>query len=236
MNYWFIWLIFVPVGVFIFDRTITDAYGDHAVMKMILDFFGLLNMTGNFGYNSTWWFYSCIIVLYLLYPLLHKKLCDNWLLIISLSVLISLCGKIPIISPISNYLLPFVGGIMVARIPTTIFDKLRVSDTIIAFVLLSVVRNFSGMICVIDTLLCLTLAIFLYQVRPQGLVQKFFIQLGKHSQNIFLFHTFIYLYWFNEETYITRNPVIIFLQLTAICYVISIEFIKQKVGFYKLCK
>jgi surface polysaccharide O-acyltransferase-like enzyme len=55
----------------------TDAYGNHAVGKMILDFLGVLNLTGKLGYNPTWWFYSCIIVLYLLYPLLHKKLSNK---------------------------------------------------------------------------------------------------------------------------------------------------------------
>ena len=65
MNYWFIWLLFVPVGVFIFDRTLIDAYGNHCFFKMLLDFLGILNLTGNLGYNPTWWFYSCIILLYL---------------------------------------------------------------------------------------------------------------------------------------------------------------------------
>lgn len=236
LNYWFIWLLFVPIGIFVFGRTMTDAYGNHAVVKMILDFLGVLNLTGALGYNPTWWFYSCIIVLYLLYPLLHKKLSNKWLLILTISVFVSVCGGLPIISPISNYLLPFTTGMLVARIPVSTFDKLTLKDTVIAFILLSVVRNFSGMVCIIDTLLCLTFAVFLYQVQLKGWLQKVFIQLGKHSQNIFLFHTFIYWYWFREETYITRDPIIIFIQLTAVCYLISvaIEFVKQKIGFYKL--
>ena len=151
---------------------------------------------------------------------------------------VSVCGGLPLISPISNYLLPFITGMLVARTSLSIFDKLKITDTIIAFILLSILRNFSGMVAVIDTLLCLTLAVFLYQVKLVGWLRRVFIQLGKHSQNIFLFHTFIFLYWFREETYITRDPVIIFIQLTAVCYVISvaIEFVKQKIGFYKLCK
>lgn len=238
LNYWFIWLLFVPIGIFVFGRTMTDAYGNHAIVKMLLDFFGVLNLTGTLGYNPTWWFYSCIIVLYLLYPLLHKILSYKWLLILTFSVFVSVCGGLPIISPISNYLLPFITGMLVARMPEPTFVTLKLKDTVIAFVLLSVVRNFSGMVCVIDTLLCLTLAVFLYQVQFKGWLQKIFIQLGKHSQNIFLFHTFIFLYWFKEETYITRDPIIIFIQLTTVCYLISvaIEFVKQKIGFYKICK
>lgn len=238
MNYWFIWLLFVPVGVFIFDRTLIDAYGNHCFFKMLLDFLGILNLTGNLGYNPTWWFYSCIILLYLSFPLLHKWITNKWLLLLSLGVIVSRLAGLPIITPISNYLLSFLAGMWVARVPVLIFDRLRVFDAIIAFVLLSVIRNFSNMYCIVDTLLCMTIVVFLYKVKFSNWLETIFVQLGKHSQNIFLFHTFIFLYWFREETYITRNPLIIFIQLTVVCYLISvlIEFVKQKIGFYKICK
>ena len=73
-NYWLIWLIFVPIGVFVFHRTFEDVYGGQIVIKAGLDFLGLLNLTGYLGYNPTWWFYSCIIVLYLAFPWLNKQL------------------------------------------------------------------------------------------------------------------------------------------------------------------
>ena len=110
LNYWFIWLLFVPVGIFIFGRTPTDAYGNHAIIKMILDFWGLLNLTGSYGYNPTWWFYSCIILLYLGFPLLHKWLTNKWHLLLSLAVIVSRLAGLPIITPISSYLLPFLAG------------------------------------------------------------------------------------------------------------------------------
>lgn len=238
LNYWFIWLLFVPVGIFVFGRTPADAYGNHAIIKMILDWFGLLNLTGSLGYNPTWWFYSCIILLYLGFPLLHKWLTNKWHLLLSLAVIVSRLAGLPIITPISSYLLPFLAGMWIARVPASIFDRLSILDTIIAFVLLSIVRNFSNMYFIIDTLLCISIVVFLYKVKFSNWLQTIFIQLGKHSQNIFLFHTFIYLYWFKEETYFTHNSLIIFIQLTVVCYLISvaIEFIKQKIGFYKICK
>lgn len=238
LNYWFIWLLFVPIGIFVFGRTLSDAYGNHAFVKMILDFFGLLNLTGSYGYNPTWWFYSCIILLYLGFPVLHKWLTNKWLLLVSLGIIVSRLEGLPIVTPISNYLLPFLAGMWIARVPASVFDKLSVFDTIITFVLLSVIRNFTYMVCIVDTLLSISIAVFLYKVQLSNWLQTIFIKLGKHSQNIFLFHTFIFLYWFREETYITRNSLIIFIQLTVVCYLISvgIEYIKQKIGFYKLCK
>lgn len=238
LNYWFIWLLFVPVGIFVFGRIPAEVYGKSAIIKMILDFFGLLNLTGGLCYNPTWWFYSCIILLYLGFPLLHQQFTNKWLLFLSIGIIVSPLAGLPIITPISNYLLPFLAGMWVARVSRSIFDRLSVFDMIISFVLLSVIRNFSNMYCIVDTLLCMIIAVFLYKVKFSNWLETIFVQLGKHSQNIFLFHTFIFLYWFREETYITRDPLIIFIQLTAICYLISvvIEFIKQKIGFYKLCK
>lgn len=46
--------------------------------------------------------------------------------------------------------------------------------------------------------------------------------LGRHSMDIFLFHTFIYSHWFKAEIYASRNPVIIFLTLLVVCVIISL--------------
>lgn len=57
--------------------------------------------------------------------------------------------------------------------------------------------------------------------------------LGKHSMNIFLFHTFIYYMWFQDIIYITRNPLVIFLELLTACLLISVflESIKKLIRF-----
>ena len=82
LNYWFIWLCFVPISILVFDRTLVNAYGSHIVPKLVLDFFGLINCLGIYGYNATWWFYSCIIVLYLIFPMLYKLMKYNpWMLL-----------------------------------------------------------------------------------------------------------------------------------------------------------
>ena len=59
--------------------------------------------------------------------------------------------------------------------------------------------------------------------------------LGKHSTNIFMFHTFILLY-FEKQVYYFRNPFLIYINFIIIVIVISIilEFIKKYSGFYKL--
>lgn len=60
--------------------------------------------------------------------------------------------------------------------------------------------------------------------------------LGKHSFNIFLFHTFIYYLYFSFVIYWSRNPIIIFISLLLSCIAISIgiEKLKEYIGFYRL--
>ena len=118
MNYWLIWLIFVPIGVFIIGRSFQDVYGTNIVLKAILDFFGIFYLvTGNMqGYNATWWFCSCIIVLYALFPLLYKYR-SYWLFIIPITIVIAfIAPRIPIIRTCGSYFLVFFCGILLTEI------------------------------------------------------------------------------------------------------------------------
>lgn len=111
LNYWLIWILFVPIGIFVFDITFNKVYGNHPVEKGLLDFLGLLNLTGKYGYNPTWWFYSCISVLYILFPFIYSS-CKNSLaakVILWGSVALIFC-PITYIQPIRYYLLTFILG------------------------------------------------------------------------------------------------------------------------------
>jgi surface polysaccharide O-acyltransferase-like enzyme len=89
INYWLIWLLFVPIGLFFFGRTFPTVYGDNWIFKAITDFFGVFNLVNGHpnGYNATWWFYGLIIVLYLLFPLLWK-LKNYWYIMIPISIIL----------------------------------------------------------------------------------------------------------------------------------------------------
>ena len=236
LNYWFIWLLFVPVGVFVFHRTFEDVYQDHVVVKAGLDFLGLLHLTGLLGYNPTWWFYSCIIVLYLLFPWLNKRFDKSPFLIMTLCFFVAVLDFLPFIQPYGVYLITFGTGMLMARKPE-LFKEISTIECIIALCLLCMMRLISGRLTfIVDTLICIGLAMLLYRVRLPKWLETAMASLGKHSMNIFLFHTFIFYYWFSHWIYITRNPFIIFISLLIPCYLISvlIEFVKEKTGFNKL--
>lgn len=60
--------------------------------------------------------------------------------------------------------------------------------------------------------------------------------LGNHSMNIFLFHTFIYVFYFHDIVYASENPISQYLVLLVLCILISmlIEKIKIVIGFHTL--
>ena len=70
-NYWVVFIIFVPISVFLFHRPLSSAYGEHVnITKRLI--FDMLGVQGFDSYNITWWFNQLILMLYLLFPLLHR--------------------------------------------------------------------------------------------------------------------------------------------------------------------
>lgn len=112
LNYWFIWLIFVPVGIFVFGRSFSDVYDEPKPLYFILDFFGVIRLTGRHGYNPTWWFYSCILLLYFIFPIVNI-IVSKW----PKMIFVLLVGSLAIryvpgvwLRPIEPYLLSFLLG------------------------------------------------------------------------------------------------------------------------------
>lgn len=87
----------------------------------------------------------------------------------------------------------------------------------------------------VDTLVAL-LIILVFKNISLGKLHPLFQFLGRHSFNIFLFHTFLFYLYFQEMIYWSRNPVVIFLTLVFACVGISyvIEMIKSGIHFKKL--
>lgn len=227
LNYWFIWIIFVPVSYFLFDMTFEKTYQHNVSLQLMTDFWGIHNIV--FGstilcYNPTWWFYSCIIILYIFFPLLYKNVDFNVISTILGSIVVSL---IPIshLECIQWYIFAFVLGIMFATHkspPSNLYMPISI------LVLFMIVRNFTKYPIFTDCLISIAF-IQLYRCgiicKPIKRILSF---IGKHSMNIFLFHTFIYYFWFKEYIYSYKNPIVILGILLSICLCIStgLEWIK----------
>lgn len=237
LNYWYIWLLFVPISYFVFGRTFTDAYGENTAIKGVLDFFGLLKMFGVDSYNPTWWFYNCIIILYLLFPLLNKWLLKSTYLLVSVAITCGLLFFIPGVNVISGYMFVFLVGMLMAKMPVQWVNDTKWWHIMIALLMLSVWRL--AKTCpkqIADGLLCAGMALMVYKIKWSRWLGQVMESLGKHSMNMFLTHTFIYRFWFREYIYFTKNPLLIIVSLLITTFLLSvaIEWTKRMIGFHKL--
>lgn len=240
VNYWFIYILFVPFGVFAMGRTFLKVYHGSWV-RPIYDFFGLhYAITQDYyGYNATWWFYSCIIILYFLFPYLYKFK-RYWWTIVTFALLSYLYGWIiPLFHACAIYIPSFVLGMYFAdaqerKIHVNVFHK-----TVILLIMLPTIclmRQHVHFTELWDAVISLTLVFAFIISDIPSVIKRLLAFLGKHSFNIFLFHTFIYAYYFRSYIYWTRNPILIFLTLLLSCLVLSsiIEYLKRKIGINRL--
>lgn len=258
-NFWVIYLLFVPLGVFVFHRTFQEVYGDKLLVGAISDFFGLHKaIIGHpYGYNATWWFLSCIIFLYLFFPFLWKAR-RYWFLMIPFAVMFpTFVQFIPVVgkSGCGAYMLSFVCGMLMVLLRPMYkleqaannnqvcnqlgWERKRFVTKILIFLFFLVAclyRFKSGRAYLWDAAIT-SIGVFLYSmlnIKPAVIKVMTFI--GKHSSNIFMFHTFIYSYYFHNFIYWSRNPLLIILTLLSSCILISmlIEWLKKRLHFYSL--
>lgn len=117
VNYWMMWLLFVPIGFLFFGWTLQGIYGNHAWLKLIVNLTGLQRAFGFHGINPTWWFYSLIILLYLAFPLLHRLDGSRVgaLGLLAASGMYMVMPFCPDVASVKLYLPCFVVGIVMAR-------------------------------------------------------------------------------------------------------------------------
>jgi peptidoglycan/LPS O-acetylase OafA/YrhL len=247
-NYWFVFIISVVLGVYLFGRTLGEAYGDSSniFVRFIVDFLGC----GEFwSYNITWWFNRVILALWLLFPLLY------WLMSCRVASLFALLlfflnpGDILyplnfIAASLPFYVLPFSMGIWLAVHETSIdlFLK-KINPSVlwglsVAVLGLCFFARINDLLVwyTIDAVATLFLALLVVLCNNWFPKQSVLAFLGKHSMNIYLLHTFIFGYFFHDFVYGFNNAFASFIILLSISLLLSmlIEYLKNKLKFYQL--
>lgn len=252
MNYWVVFLITVPLGVFVFGRTLEIAYGADAVVwsSLLSDFFGLNALE---SYNITWWVNRLFLVLWLLFPLLYWSMNSKFVSIWMLILLYYNPGSIlyPLnffASGISTWMISFALGIYLAVNGSALNNILNKINPYVILVVLCVLalaflymRNNCVFYCFLGVkgdpfiVVFLSFAIVsLCRLTKRNL--SFLAFVGKHSMNMYLTHTFIYGYFFRDFIYEFKYPFLIFVMLFVSSLLLSfiLEFVKNKIGLYKL--
>lgn len=234
LNYWLIWLVFVPIGILFFGRTLTAVYGDHVLSKLLINITGFQRVFGFEGYNATWWFMSLILGLYIIYPLIIKHIRNNLNLSLLIAFFIMLLPSIKIfgmefIFVYGSWVFPFVLGIYMSE--KKVFEKVKESTSkmklpilLTLLIFLCLFRRFGRVVADvrIDGFIAIVIILIVYlYISKLKYLSSFLEYIGKKSFDIFLFHTFIYYYYFSDFIYSFSNHIIIFIVLLAICLIIA---------------
>ena len=211
-NYWVIFLLFVPITVLLFGRSLHAAYGESASIPWHL-FLDVLGLQGSHSYNVTWWFNKLIILLYLLFPFIHwgvRKHAGITLLLAFVACLFCWNWAWSEYSEhVLLYVFPFTLGVAWTRIQD------RMTDFAGRFLqhgwLLACVSAVAICACVylrehqilslltgvkMDGIITAFIVLLVIGLRPYtALIRPVFQVFGRHSSNIYLLHTFINAYW-----------------------------------------
>lgn len=249
LQYWPVFFIFVPLGVFVFDIPLLSRYGESRnALKML--FGDIWGYNEYYSYNITWWFNKLILVLYLLSPFLFVGIENKWTCWPILIALLFLSFNPQIVhvkcDGLTLYAASFGAGMFWSCQNDKINTYFSKSPRWLVF-LFSVIgiasfcffreKGYFGLGGArADLFLTLSIAVFTISLRQYEIVKKILTFLGKHSANIYLTHTFILFYWFMPLIYCCSYAPIVFIILIITCIAISlgIEWIKEKIGVYKL--
>ena len=238
-QYWFIFVIFVPLG-FIFGRDPIDIYGFgiRGIFNFLIDFTGLANIFCTPTMNGTWWYMGVVIILYIMFPIFFKMIKKSPYVSLAAAFAVCIFGTAAgrWYHALLAWIFPFVAGIYLAQsglLDKTVNLKHKgyvATISLVSAILITVARYaVSGFVLRIDTFFALAIIIFtvsfLSYIKYAGSLLEF---IGIHSANIFMMHTFIYLYYFQRAIYAVYYPVFIVCVLLAITLLISVGLEKLK--------
>lgn len=241
MNYWFVFIVFIPLSALWLGPSLAQQYGSRWVgEKLVFDFLGILNWTGRYPYNPTWWFYGCIIGLYLLFPLFHRVARSSRLFLLSLAIVLYFLPLHP--SCIRYYIPAFICGMIYAQEernahstltpPLWAWSLLLILSVLCRFVVDGSIQIFlDGMI--------VTAGVVVYKSIPRiGWLSNVFSFLGRYSMDMFLTHTFLFFLWpsTHKIVFAINNPFYIFVTgvLLSLALALVMGWIKRVIGYNRL--
>ena len=214
INYWIVIAIFIPIGLFMGIYKLN-------IKELVLTITALKP-----AYNGEWWFITLYIMFVLMYPLIIKIVNNNnknkILFISFITNIVGFIGtKLTYILGYSNLILElitillggqflFILGIVVAKY--SLFDKLsiRINEnrkmTIVVTLFTFIVINIP-IIGEISKLILIPIFIFVLvnMIKEQSILSN----LGKHSTNIWLTHSFFCYYLFQDIAFMPKYSLLI---------------------------
>ena len=231
-NYWFVFFIFVPLSL-LFGRYFYKIYGSNP-LHYIADVSGIsyLLYGDKYTMNPTWWYIGMILVYYIVYPFicrLYMRFPKTVLIISILSIFIpNVYRNLNIYFPTMMFGTLFADK-KVFECADSLNLPIQLKTIIAAFVLIlllpvRVLLNQRNMVYSMkfDIVFILPIVFICYFAFSRiKILNAVLEELGKKSGLIFLFHTFIFSFFFKDLLYSLKYPLLIFIVLTSVCYVIA---------------
>ncbi len=256
-GYWFVFVLFVIITqlwVGLPEEKYFDEGGFRGIAYMVTDFFGLARMFNTPRLNGSWWYMGAAMFYILLTPFICAG--DKRFGLIPVSALLIIFPRVITASDYYghnnaySFLFVFLMGMIFAKY--RIFDKIedinikgnKTAANVLFFLFMCVALPVSYLLykrVPIDELWE-----YNYGIAPLFVIvfcQKFLFKIpfitkvlgfcGKHSMNVFLYHTFLRGELIRKELYSIGNAWFVMLALFGISVIISIiiEFIKKLIKY-----
>lgn len=244
-----LFLIFMPSRFSIYN----GYYPLDTPVYALIDFMGLAHLFGTPTLIATWWYMSLAVIIVVITPmffLLYKRFGAIALLIVTFMF----CGLFDTLNfDLIRWLFTLALGMicadrnLLAKIKDFKIVKNRYTDYIIKLVIYTAVllfciyarqNVFAKISYLRDGIIPLFVIIYCYTiVIPIPIINTVLQFLGKHSMNIFLFHTILRGYILKDFIYGLKYPLVIVAVLIGLSLAVSIvvELIKKYSGYNKLC-
>ncbi len=234
------------------------------IFSFTADFFGLARLFGTPTLCNTWWYMTLAVFIVLIVPFvarITKKYNILFAVIIAFYIprIIDFASKfnLGLENRMLRWLLAIVLGVIfaqydvLAKMKAFMITNNRVISKIIKFILATAILIFlfyardnyskDKFVNVTyelnDSIIPAFVIYYCYEfIIGIPVIRTILVFFGKHSMNIFLLHSFIRHYWFEEEMYSLHNFALVTLAVFVITLALSvvIELIKKVTGYNKL--
>lgn len=224
INYWIVFLLFIPIGFLIFNVKFNWS-------ELILNFLGVKST-----YNYEWWFFRIYIILLISSPIFINKISNKKFVafieiflgfILSKILMVIDVGNSYILDEIINLLIwtpCFYMGVYFAKFDMfnhlkQLFKKFKLDNKIVYLIISLLIICFNNHIpggTGRDALVTPIFIICIINIFHDSKVCSLLTHLGKHSNNMWLVHSFFCYYYFQRILFLPRFSVLILLLLIVI--------------------
>ena len=243
-NFWFVFILIVLFGTFFMNQPIyVEGTWLNKIIQFGKEFFAIRGQT---SYNDSWWYFSLIISLYIIYPLLFWGIKKAPFFVILVTILCNSFTFRLIGQNIQLYIPIFIVGILWAmhgnKIPKISLLKLTILAIILIvlslFILIFMydIKSISQIGIPLYAILTIGLVFMVLSLQKNKLIIKIFCFIGHYATNIYIVHLMFSKYWFSDLFYGLKYPWMIFLALliASLLFSVFVDFIKEISGYNKI--